>query len=367
MTGSIEATGNISVADCLERQCVILQPSKGAFRAPVAAYAGQNLSGIANRLPQFRSAAGTQPLVPPVRLDLITIRNGWLAIGANLDGMVFTEDGRTVRETAMFTRSVLSGTIELPCGGSMLDEVFVGFDGGWSNWYHWLCFALGRSALAAGFIGAETQIVLPDYTARPQVGFSELAWRQSLEAFGLTARVRLLPPGLHHARAIHLFWTTPHEPTNLTYVDAFQAIFARVRRRLAVRPDLPRRLLLSRGRSGNPRISVAETALVEEVTARHGFVPLRLETLDFRAQAEALFNADCVVGVHGAGMTNVVFGRELLRVLELQLKLDGESLLRPWFYLLAYARRQRYMMLDRDVGDLSRQRLDAAIDALCGS
>jgi hypothetical protein len=57
-------------------------------------------------------------------------------------------------------------------------------------------------------------------------------------------------------------------------------------------------------------------------------------------------------------MTNILFGRSSLRVLELNQRLDGESLLRPWFYLLAFdfARRQKYMMLDRDVGDLSCER-----------
>jgi hypothetical protein len=114
----------------------------------------------------------------------------------------------------------------------------------------------------------------------------EAVWGQSLEAFGLARRAYFLPRGLHRARSIRLFWTTPEEPTNLTYLDAFQDAFKRVRRGLRLRPDLPRRLLLSRGRSGSLRISAAETALVEQVTARHGFVPLQLETLDFRGQAE---------------------------------------------------------------------------------
>ena len=83
-------------------------------------------------------------------------------------------------------------------------------------------------------------------------------------------------------------------------------------------------------------------------------------------QAEALFNAECVIGVHGAGMANILFGRRALRVMELNLRLDGETLPRPWFYLLAHARGQRYMMLDRDAGDLSEERLSVAIAVLCG-
>jgi capsular polysaccharide biosynthesis protein len=199
------------------------------------------------------------------------------------------------------------------------------------------------------------------------VEFTEAVWAQSLEAFGLVGRTQFLTRGLHRARSIRLFWTTPDEPTNLTYLDAFHDVFKRIRLRLRFQPGLPRRLLLARGRSGNLRITAAETALVEQVTARHGFVPLHLETLNFFGQAEALFNADCVVAVHGAGMANILFGRNKLRVLELNLRLDGETLLRPWFYLLAYAQRQKYMMLDRDTGDLSPERLDAAIETLLAS
>jgi hypothetical protein len=183
----------------------------------------------------------------------------------------------------------------------------------------------------------------------------------------LAEQVRFLPRGLFRARTIRFFWTSPSEPTNLTYLDAFQDVFRRIRRDLRLRPDLPRRLLLSRRRSGNLRINAAETRLLEDVTARHGFVPLSLETLDFHKQAEALFNAECVVGVHGAGMVNILFGHDRLRVLELNLRLDGESLPRPWFYLLAHARRQKYMMLNCDVADLSRERLDNSIETLLGS
>ncbi len=106
---------------------------------------------------------------------------------------------------------------------------------------------------------------------------------------------------------------------------------------------------------------------MEDVASRHGFIPLDLETLDFDGQPEALFNAECVIGVHGGGTANILFGRDTLRVLELNLKLDGEGLLRPWFYLLAHARRQKYMILDRDAGALSRERLNVAIETLLTS
>ncbi len=363
--------GRIGVDECQERQLVILQPSKGAFRPPLPAYETQDLANLASRLPRFRPRERSQPLIPAVRLDMVTIRNGWFAVGDRLDGLVLTRDRNAVRETAMFTRltdrSVSQRPIDLPQSQIVLDDVFLGFDGGWANWYHWLCFALGRSAIATRFLGEPTQIVFPEYWTRQSVAFSATSWQQSLDAFGLAGKVRLLPPGLYRAGAIRMFWTKPDEPTDLTYLDAFQEVFAHVRRGLRVRPDLPRRLLLSRARAGDTRIDAAEARLVEELASRYGFTALHPHELDFHAQAEALFNAECVIGVHGSGLTNILFGPSTLRVLELNLRLDGETLPRPWFYLLAQSRRQRYMMLDRDAGDLSQARMQAAIDALCNA
>jgi hypothetical protein len=182
---------------------VILQPSKGAFRPPLAAYQAQDLSGLASRLPRFRTRERSRPLMPAVRLDMVTIRNGWFAIGDRLDGLVLTEDRYAVRETMMFTRladrSVPQRPIDLPPAGIVLDDVFLGFDGGWVNWYHWLCFALGRSAIAAGFLSERTQIVLPEYSTRQPVGFSADTWMQSIGAFGLAGKERFLPPGLYRA------------------------------------------------------------------------------------------------------------------------------------------------------------------------
>ena len=194
---------------------------------------------------------------------------------------------------------------------------------------------------------------------------SAASWRQSLDAFGLAGKARFLPPGLYRASPIRFFWTRPDEPTDLTYLDAFHEVFARVRRGLRPCPESPRRLLLSRTGAWDTRISETETALVDALASRNGFTTLHPHELDFGAQAEALFNAECIIGVHGAGLTNILFGRSTLRVLELNLRLDGETLPRPWFYLLAQSRRRRYVMLDRDAGDLTRDRLQAAIDVLC--
>jgi capsular polysaccharide biosynthesis protein len=86
--------------------------------------------------------------------------------------------------------------------------------------------------------------------------------------------------------------------------------------------------------------------------------------MNFSEQTQAVFNADAVLGVHGAGMANILFGHEDLKVLEINRPLDGGGLLRPWFYLLAHARRIRYRFLNSAAGDVTEQRIADALETL---
>jgi hypothetical protein len=163
---------------------------------------------------------------------------------------------------------------------------------------------------------------------------------------------------------LRFLWTEPGAPTDITYLAEFQRVFASIRRGLRDCPDLPRRLLIARNRATDTRLEPTETDLLHRIAAEHGFVPMHFETMDFHSQAAAMFNAEAVIGVHGAGLANLVFGRDNLRVLEINRSIGEESLPRPWFYILAIARRQRYLVLNHDAGELNATRLHTAIDTL---
>jgi hypothetical protein len=349
---------------------VLVQPSRGAYPAPPLAYKGQDIGWLARRLPHVVGLHGT-PLVPTVRLHLYTLHNGQFCVGRGLDGLVLTADGRVVQEMSMFSEPgrarAAQVTHDLSEADAILDDVFVGFDAAWGNWFHFLCFALGRSALATSLLPSACRIALPALASRPattDVRFSVATWQQALEAFGLDQATLKLPPGIYRARRLRFLWTEPGEPTDITYLAEFQRVFASIRRGWRGCPDLPRRLLVARKRATDTRLEPTETNLLHRIAAEHGFVPMHFETMDFYSQATAMFNAEAVIGVHGAGLANLLFGRGNLRVLEINRSIGGESLPRPWFYILAMARRQRYLALNRDAGDLNATRLHTAIDTL---
>lgn len=322
------------------------------------------------RVPQRRGNDGA-PIVPAVKLELITVRDGWFAVGNGLDGVILTSDRRMVTPAAMFSDPGRAGQgeaeIDLPDGNAPFDEVFVGFDASWTNWYHWLCFALPRSALAAQVLRPASRIVLPDYPSRAgstDIRFGETTWRQSLDVFALRDRVALLPPGLYRANAIRFFWTVPAEPTDLTLLHAFHAVFAAARSGLRRSPASPRRVLVSRESGPNWRITPEETAVLNRIAERHGFHKLTFEHMDFHQQMQAMFDADAVIGVHGAGLANLLFARRETKVLEINQPLDGGHSVRPWFYLLAHARRMPYRFLNTAAGDLTEERIASALESL---
>ncbi len=48
--------------------------------------------------------------------------------------------------------------------------------------------------------------------------------------------------------------------------------------------------------------------------SRHGFVPVDLEDLSFEEQIDLFYDAEVVVGAHGAGLTNMLFSQDALLV-----------------------------------------------------
>jgi hypothetical protein len=360
-----------SIADCASRELVAALAPAAGYKWPVLAFPEQDLAPLvrnATSRGDLPAAGAEVVMLTPSRLDLFTIRNGFFSVGSGCDGMVFTAAGEGIREACLFSAPARERITSLRIGAvsdTVIDEVFLSFDAGYFNWFHWVCFALAKSAIAAERLSDACQIVFPNCPPTIASGFNQVAWQQSLSEFGLADRVTLLPPGIYRARTIRLLWTDTVRACDIIPFGCFARVFRRLQGRFRPDPDAPKRILVARDRSGNPRLEPAEQALLHDVAKAHGFVATYFETMDFAAQASSLFNAELALGVHGAGLVNVLFGREQLGLLEINRRLDGPAAnLRPWFYMLANSRGQRYMTLDRDMGELTKPCLDAAIEAL---
>ena len=162
-------------------------------------------------------------------------------------------------------------------------RVFVGFDSGWSNYYHWLCFAVAKSYIAARILPRTCAIVLPDYGAhsrdpgallRRHLTYSETVWRQSLDLADLSPRVLPLPAGIYKARRIYMI------SAGITFSDLFYRAFYEMRTKLPRPCRTSHRVFISR-KAAELRMRMDEHRELETSLARLGFTVVELETLSF--------------------------------------------------------------------------------------
>lgn len=304
-------------------------------------------------------------------LYLNTMQDAWFTIGNGCDGVIFDRDGWMVAEPACFRdHAVVTEGRDL---GNItpvveLDDVFIGIDAAWGNYYHLLCYGVARCHMANRLVPPSCQLIVPDDASRRggmNLAFSADSYDQAFALSGLADRVTRLPPGLYHANTLRFLWTEPHDPIELFHVPDFLSCFEDMRRSQVLDPTAPRRLLVSRDAASDPRIGVEARDLVRAMCADRGFTIIRFEEMDLRAQAHTLYNAECIVAPHGAGLVNILFGRSDLRVLELNVELDGNDSMRACFFQMAALRSQRYMALNSSQGEITPATLARALDLCC--
>jgi hypothetical protein len=210
----------------------------------------------------------------------------------------------------------------------------------WDNYYHWLVDSLPRvfalhvprvadlgrlQLLISGCLSDERRKLLTALLP-PTVEMVEIGPRTRVRV-----RSYLLPPFLAGDCAGFL----PGEYLALFRERAFTAF--------SVRPNSGRRrrILISRQTAVNRRIT--NGAALEAALRSYGFETLELEHLSWAEQMRRFSEAECVVGAHGAGLTNLLYA-PTCRVLEL---FAGTP--KPHYRLLSVACGHDYM--DPVVGD----------------
>ncbi len=184
----------------------------------------------------------------------------------------------------------------------------VEFLGGTGNYYHWMLDTLPRLA------------AIGDHDDRPLLVNRDLSGfhHRTLELMGVHPDRLMAPsraPVLTRFARLRIsgLVSRPRRPDGQMdwMIPSVSAPAARwVRDRLMAgmgRADHrgPRRILISR--EGSLFRRCENEAAIAAIAARHGFVPVRLEDLTFDAQADLFSGAEIVLGVHGAGFTNMLF------------------------------------------------------------
>ena len=351
---------------------------------PVLAYPQQDLAPLKQGLNAYEADPEKAfSDTPEVKLYLRTVHNAQLVVDDGLDGVIVTVGGQAIEEPSCFSN--LSSTEhmrdigEIPLSPEVYDDLFVAFDGAWGNYYHWILYGLAKASMAYPFLPAGCRIVVPDYKSRigrSRLSYSEATYESTIAAVGAVTVpgrqdaamwVDRLPSGRYRARRIHYLWTEPRLPTDLLYLDRFFQVFSEMRCNIETSSRWPKRLIVSRAKTTDERISTTDRVLIEDLAVQRGFQRAFLEDMTYAEQMEAFFNAEAVIAPHGAGLANMLFGRRSLRVLELNSDLDSAGYIRACFYQMAVQRGLTYTFLNANAGDFTAARFQGALDVLCGA
>jgi len=199
----------------------------------------------------------------------------------------------------------------------------------WSfNYHHWMINCLSRLWWTDRY---------PELREAPLIVPGQLKpfQQQSLAAMGLSSH-RILPFDGGPWRVERLFFPANGDfwPTQLRWIrqrlfDHYEIV------------DAPgsRLLYISREDASGRRI-INEQEVIRYLAAR-GFEILRLSTIPLSEQVQAFSQARLVVGPHGSGLTNILFGPGNLGVVELH----PNDEINHVFWVLASAMQQQYAFL----------------------
>jgi hypothetical protein len=252
--------------------------------------------------------AGRQAYLPGAQVH--SFENGTISVDLSLPGRtqfyVFDGDGACIEDLSWGTLPFIA-----PDVGVIDDDLCVIGDRfmGPMNVCHFILDHFTRIALYDRATGASPKILL----AEPHD-----IYRRILEQAGVADRV--VEAGAKkfsfRARRLLVSSTLIREFAHPAHSGSSWALdFVRERLHPPAPPPQTRRLFISREDAASRQIRNWQE--VEPVLARHGFEIFTVSAHSLPEQIAAFAAAHLVVGVHGAGMTNIVFGRPGLRVLEI--------------------------------------------------
>ncbi|MGQ9838713.1 MAG: glycosyltransferase 61 family protein [Cyanobacteriota bacterium] len=208
------------------------------------------------------------------------------------------------------------------------------------NYFHWMVDILPAldNLRRAGILNQPIPILIHGYQGKP---FQQ----QTLDILGIPSEriLRFEQLGGSHVQAQTLIVPSTAGPVGCLTPRGLQLL------QQWIQPSLsqlyPRRLYISR-RSARWRRVINEA---EVLAALHpwGFVSVQLETLSLPEQIALMQGAEAVIGIHGAGLSNLAFCRPHTLVVEI---LPSNTLL-PYFWMIAQVAGLRYFPLVAPVCD----------------
>ena len=291
----LRIVASIRMEEAATREIAYVQGVRPNRRLPNPVFPGQDMSPlIRSMIDPGDTTTFKYHNFQKTTLYLYEVKDAYFIIENGLDNIVMDRNNNIILESSWFrsieTEDDGSFLCKTPFVEGELDDVFLGWDSAWHNYYHFLCLGIGRSFLANPILGRKTKIIVPDYASRKnysQMGYGQDVYDQALHLSGLTDRVTKLPVGIYKAKRIRFFWPDRRDPTFFDDMTIFDSAFDYMRRQIPTN-DTPRKLFLSREKHHNPRMTGAEIEKFDERISKSGFEKVYFEQMSLLDQATLL-------------------------------------------------------------------------------
>tara|TARA_B100000214_G_C23932414_1_gene611458 strand:- start:145 stop:1266 length:1122 start_codon:yes stop_codon:yes gene_type:complete len=202
--------------------------------------------------------------------------------------------------------------------------------GGNSNYWHWLFDVLPRLAILKKITDLREIdfFLFPDAKEKFQI--------ETIEILKIPKEKILSSISVRHLYAKKIFCTDhPYNFLNDPDKDSLSIPYwiiqflreSFLKDKFDTTLNLPKKIYIDRSdaKSGHQhRRKILNEVKVKEFLKKEGFSFVTLGNLDFIDQVKLFNNAECIVGLHGAGFANIVFCKPNTRVIELQSDTTGE-------------------------------------------
>lgn len=215
----------------------------------------------------------------------------------------------------------------------------------WSiDYFHWLTDALPRLIVAEELIAKDTVILPGSFQTKPYV-------QESLDLLGCKVYYHNYKRRLAIKKLNVASHTAPTGNFNKQVID-------RLRNRFIGQETAPfRKVYVSREKA--PKRKIANETAVVELVSKYGYEIHFFEDYDLKKQIQIMSQTKSLIGLHGAGLTNMLFMPANGQVLELRNENDSHN---NCYFSMASALSQDYFYLINTGDSEDTHRVEITVD-----
>lgn len=173
------------------------------------------------------------------------------------------------------------------------------------GYYHWLLDSMGQVLIARRKMGDHVKVLVSRHASR--------FLREGLHFFGIKDDDLVYVDG--PALVDKAVMVARNNDLGVIFQDNIKVLRMEIEKRCANTVKLFRKIYVSRRFERNRAIRNEDE--VERVVRDAGFEVCYFEKMPFAEQIKTVSEAKVIMGIHGAGLSNIIAGREGLKVIEL--------------------------------------------------